>query len=302
MCTLIGRRDPRGDSSFLASTSDDPYTVRNHVVVRSPAAGLRYVGTVVTLAAGEAPWGGMVSRAMNEAGLAFTFSFVNPSPETETKTTATGDAVAFSEGLAGRARTVVEALRYLRGGVPSGATGNYLLLDAQGTLAVVEASLDRTAVQRTDTVACTNRWSNASMPRHAPSVYSAPTSARRQARALELLVNTKTTGIDLALSVLRDHAGQKGGAPEYTDAICNHGRTDGTISSEVIVPHQRTFLYRYGRPCGEDREGLRAWPGYLALRLAELPDGALTTTDGSLTQAAVASGLCIAPTTLGGLP
>lgn len=69
MCTLVGRVCDRG--WILASTSEDPYTVRNQLV-RGRGAPHAYVVVRVVTEDPDAPipWNGMLTRGINAAGLA----------------------------------------------------------------------------------------------------------------------------------------------------------------------------------------------------------------------------------------
>jgi len=75
VCFLAASRGP-GDW-LLASNSDDPYPTLNHLVVESgdPYAYLA-VRVVVPESECTVPWAGMLTRGVNDAGLAFTYAFV----------------------------------------------------------------------------------------------------------------------------------------------------------------------------------------------------------------------------------
>jgi hypothetical protein len=71
-------------------------------------------------------------------------------------------------------------------------------------------------------------------------------------------------------------------------SICNHGRADGTISSEVIEPREARLWWPYGWPCGVARgyEKLArvAWGRYVAFDVAkESADGGVTLFDSQIT-------------------
>ncbi|MCF8568127.1 C45 family peptidase [Alicyclobacillus tolerans] len=293
MCTLVGTRHPiLTYGSFIASTSDDPYSVHNYVVKRTPKTGLCFIGTIVTQSNDTAPWEGMVSRGLNEAGFGFTFSYVGP--ELEDASNIYPDVASFSEGLITKAASVEDAIQYLRHGAPSGATGNYLLLDRDANLAVVEVSLRTSVVYYGEHFCCTNTWSDYRLPRNLPSVYTGHSSQHRRTRALELL-NTGTgveDGIAKVHRILSDHQGHAD-EMNYTFAICNHGKSDGTISSEIIFPQKGLFLYRYGRPCGKRDDVMHSWSEYVAFQAKGGPEGLMTTTDGHLTEVGAVSAISI---------
>lgn len=275
MCTLIGKTSGC-QPPFLASTSDDPYSTRNQVIADTGPNGLRFLAVVVHSLTESVPWDGMITRGLNNAGLAFTYSFVEPATTTHgTRTTSPAD---FSYQLLTECSNTDEAMKFLHGGVPSGCTGNYLLLDATGNLAVVEAATTVSSCFVTEQVVRTNTWTAPSLPPLEPSIYSGQSSAHRVARASHLLERVHAAR-DVA-DILNDHSGSDKQLT-YNLSICNHGSAAGTNSAEILIPAQRTLLYTYGRPCGQN-DSLPSWGHYREFRLDEAANGQLTDLSGSV--------------------
>jgi hypothetical protein len=275
MCTLMGKGAAATDP-FLASTSDNPYSTRNFVVVETPEEGFRYIGTVVESLQDHVPWNGLVSRGLNSQGFAFTYSYVEPAfvgvaPEV--------DPVLFSKRLIASCSSTEDGIQYLAHGAPIGATGNYLLLDRTGTFAVVEVSTHGSAAVITDEAVRTNTWLAPKMPGYAHSVYSGESSRLRLERAQYLL--RQISSVREAPAILNDHEHRKEPEENYGASICNHGLENGTISSEIVIPMEGRFYYAYGRPCGSQSQSLASWSGFQEFRLALTPDGPITSIDGT---------------------
>lgn len=284
MCTIFGRGELAGCKSpfgFLASTSDDPYGVRTHVIAKSPLHAYRFIGTRIKSLKNTVPWEGMLTRALNEKGLAFTYSYV-PCHEEKGEPR---DRLEFSEGLITRCSSVAEAANYLGSGVPEGCTGNWMLLDASGELAVVEASCSSSEVLMQGDLVRTNSWQLLSTPEKTNVAKTGPdpiltaSSDSRLRRATSLLGLEST--VDEVMNLVRDHEGMSYDEPEYGLSICNHGKSMGTVSAEIVVPRQNALYYNFGRPCGAcDR--LASWGRFHKFVLSEVRDGILTSVEGRI--------------------
>jgi hypothetical protein len=278
MCTLVGQA-LGGDVPFLASTSDDPYSTGNYVMAGMAPSGARYLAVVVHSIGGSVQWDGMISRGVNDSGFAFTYSFVAPARVPKCRRTGGMSPTEFSYRLLTECRDTNQALTFLERGVPEGVTGNYLLLDAEGRLAVAEAAQDATYCRWVQSVVRTNAWTVPPMPAEQPSVYGGESSAFRANRASHLLRDVRSSHAVGAL--LRDHIGRGQGSATYGQSICNHGSNEGTISAEILVPRHRVLRYAYGRPCGES-DVLSSWGSYRSFTLGTVPDGHLTDLTGAL--------------------
>jgi hypothetical protein len=298
MCTLIGLAGRVADP-FLASTSDNPYSTRNFVAVKTPEEGFRYIGTFIESLEDSVPWNGALTRGLNSQGFAFTYSYVEPAfvgAATEHPQNKPGvggqhpgvlvgldpplDPVVFSKGLIANCSSTEDAIRYLAGGAPAGATGNYLLLDSAGNFAVVEVSTHESIAVMSQEAARTNTWLAPKMPEYAPSIYSSDSSRRRLERAQHLL--KQVSSAQETPEILKDHKHRKEPEDKYGASICNHGLEHGTVSSEIMMPTKGSFFYAYGQPCGRRNDGLASWSRHEEFRLDLTPDGPITSIDGTL--------------------
>ncbi|UKD57055.1 C45 family peptidase [Amycolatopsis sp. FU40] len=279
MCFLAGINSPR--RWLLASNSDNPYSTTNHLLA---ANGERHsylaVRVVVPSADVPVPWAGMLTRGVNSAGLGFTYAFV---PE---RNLADYPAQEWPARMLAHASTVDEAVACLREESP--LPGNYLLADRSGAMAAVEVGGGRVAVcgPAADAEARANVWQRlAGNP--APGWDEATASTHRYGRGRELLGALDGATPEALRQVLRDHQEDGGPPGKHGRSLCNHGATDGTISSEIIDPDG--FLwFGFGFPCGQPRgdeqDGRTPWGRLVRFSLPEdSAAGDLTTADGAIT-------------------
>lgn len=279
MCFLAGMNGPR--HWLLASNSDNPYATTNHLLA---ASGERHsylaVRVVVPPADVLVPWAGMLTRGVNSAGLGFTYAFV---PEQDM---ADYPAQEWSARMLTNASTVDEAMIYLR--EDSTLPGNYLLVDRAGGMAAVEVGGGRVAVcgPTTGAEARANVW-QCLTENPAPAWDDATASTHRHGRGSELLAASDSATPEALRQVLRDHQEDGGPAGKHGRSLCNHGMTDGTISSEIIDPAGHLW-FGFGFPCGRSRgyeqNGRRPWGRLVRFSLVEgSGSGDLTTADGAIT-------------------
>lgn len=279
MCFLAGMNGPR--YWLLASNSDNPYATTNHLLA---ASGERHsylaVRVVVPPADVVVPWAGMLTRGVNSAGLCFTYAFV---PEQDM---ADYPAQEWSARMLTNASTVDEAITYMRG--DSTLPGNYLLADRAGGMAAVEVGGGRVAVcsPTTGAEARANAW-RCLTQNPAPAWDDATASTHRHGRGSELLGALDSATPEALRQVLQDHREDGGPVGKHGRSLCNHGTTDGTISSEIIDPAGHLW-FGFGFPCGRSRgheqDGRRPWGRLVRFSLAEgSGSGDLTTPDGSIT-------------------
>ncbi|AIJ23199.1 peptidase C45 acyl-coenzyme A:6- aminopenicillanic acid acyl-transferase [Amycolatopsis methanolica 239] len=279
MCFLAGMNGPR--HWLLASNSDNPYTTTNHLLA---ASGERHSYLAVRVVVPDAdvfvPWAGMLTRGVNAAGLGFTYAFV---PEQDM---ADHPAQEWSARMLATASTVEEGLTYLTG--DETLPGNYLFADRSGGMAVVEVGGGRVEVRppATGTEARANGWRFLA-EKAAPSWDDSTASTHRQGRGSELLGALDTASPEALRHVLRDHREDGGPAGKHGRSLCNHGTTDGTISSEIIDPSGHLW-FGFGFPCGSPRgyeqDSRTPWGRLVRFSLAEgSGSGDLTTADGTIT-------------------
>lgn len=281
MCTLLGQN--AAGSWILASTSDDPYVVRNQLVCArtSPHA---YIAVRVVTSADDTsvPWNGMLTRGINAAGLAFTYAYVHqPGNEVFPPQRWNHDMLAHCTDVDG-------AITLIRESVGHVLSGNYLLADRAGNAAALEVSQTEVMVtsRNSGTLVCTNFWQQLSMT--VEDKWGAETARHRSRRGSALLQSGDSEPAAL-FRATRDHIDAGGDAErDYGISICNHGRVEGTISGEILDPEEQRLWWTYGWPCGAYRgyetPGRVPWGRYVAFDVRRISEGGeVTTLDGQVT-------------------
>jgi hypothetical protein len=281
MCTLLAQQSQQ--AWVVGSNSDNPYDVRNRVLAAG-GPGYSYLAVQVESdPANPVPWNDMLTRGINSAGLAFTYAFVAPRDHVSVP------AQTWTADLLATAADVKTACAVMESQVGAILTGNYLLADASGAAIVAEVSptsIDYT-LPRGTTLACANHWQSSQDP--SPIDWAQDTSSDfRTPRAWQLL-DTETVSASLA-----DHSGnQDDSARDRGSSLCNHGRTAGTTSSEILQPAAKRLWFAHGWPCGtlqgHEQATRRPWGSYLpfSVPIGEVESAELVTTDGKVTVAGV---------------
>ena len=326
MCTNFGLTgasvDPFG-KVLLGSVSDDPYDIRTRVVVERSGEGYAFIGTelaavssTVSLPDYNASVAGWPTRALNEKGLGYTWTFVAEKPDNAAPADGCKSADAFAE-IMRTCATVTEAIDRLSR-MPRNFSGAFMLADRLGELAVVEAGRKSLAVTQRHSMVhggaavSVNCWlvqSEEGLPICAVDETAVPNHSRyTRARAL-LRAASERADFDQLAAMLCDHDGRERFAgdnpwiPGHGYSICNHGSlrepgfsaarpAHGTVSAEIIDCVGGVFWYAYGWPCGEAPEGDdqllqdRSWGRFIGFPLAALPAGVYTTLSGELTHLA----------------
>ena len=281
-CTIIGGFDARG-RPLLASNSDNPYGTRTRITVGA-ADGVRFVGTRITSLENSVEWNDMISRVVNEHGMAFTWSSVpNNLPSEEHK----GFGLKTTGQQLVATQNIPDAVSVLRQGGRS-VSGCFLLADAvRSEIAVVEVAGGNTSVSRIfgqGVVVKANHFETEEMRRFEADTSCNPyrySAAKRIDRAKELSVGVLS--VRRLATILADHDGREQGG-EYGLSICNHGTAYGSVSSEILDPESGTMFYAFGWPCGEEiPEGILGvpWGSHLEFTLG-LTDGEYNSPDGAL--------------------
>jgi hypothetical protein len=288
----------RDGRPLMMSTSDDPFNTRTRLVVEHPAGALRYIATQIISPPPMVSWTGMHTRGLNEAGLAYCWSYVTPADE-PTDATAVGiPYYQFGNLVLSTATSVDEALSLLDA-YPRAYHGNYLFAERSGKIALAEVgtrTLRVTEATLDGSVGRTNHWIEGASVEDAGIECS---SHHRFGRISALLAQEDGgIGPDTFMSFCRDHEGRD--TPGILHSICSHGHEGqgaewfGTVSSEVIEPASGILWYCYGWPCGESPSAPvhqpgqeHSWGAYLPFRLAELDPGEYVAIDGRLTQTAL---------------
>ena len=281
MCTLLGKS--RSGAALLVSNSDDPYAIRNQLVCAS-ATPYAYVAVRVVTEGPETgvPWNRMLTRGINSAGLAFTYAYVHE-PGNETP-----PPQRWPEALLAECADVAAGVEFIQRRVGEVLSGNYLLADRSATVAAVEISQTRVSIRHPEggLLVCTNQWER--LPMQAPDRWGAQTARERFSRG-KALFERDTADLADGFRAARDHVDRGRDADRsYGISICNHGRVEGTISSEVADPARSWLWWTYGWPCGAARgyEALSRvpWGRYVAFDAGKVSaDGEVTTLDGLIT-------------------
>jgi hypothetical protein len=268
-CTIIGAtgKATKDGNVYIAGTSDNPFITgsRKPVYVTIPEKGYKFVGTPCII---QDPPGNFVNvgtdRFMNEKGFSSVYSYVHTDEPT--------GPIALSRyefylKMATTVATVDEVIKFIKENPRgSGASGCGIFADAAGNLALIEFAFQTFNVvgkwSKNDLgiAARANRWETDKMkpldttklhPGN-PSKYYA-TSAYRYERAMELL-NFFSGKIDVNIlkEIMGDNKNREYPATgEHGKSISSHGKTLGTVSSEVYDPVNLTFWYTYGWPDGD---------------------------------------------------
>ena len=153
MCTNIGLTGSKYPSAkvLIGGVSDDPYDIRTRVVVERSVHGYAFIGTElkalseeVSMPGYNASVAGWPTRALNEKGLAYTWTFAHEKPENVAPADAFKSSTAWAE-IMRHCATIDEAIVMLSD-MKRDFSGNFMLVDSAGNLAVVEAGRRRLTV------------------------------------------------------------------------------------------------------------------------------------------------------------
>ena len=325
MCTNIGLTGSKYPFAkvLIGGVSDDPYDIRTRVVVERSVHGYAFIGTElkalseeVSMPGYNASVAGWPTRALNEKGLAYTWTFAHEKPENVAPADAFKSSTAWAE-IMRRCATIDEAIVMLSD-MKRDFSGNFMLVDSAGNLAVVEAGRRRLTVTQRRSMAeggsavAVNCWlaqADEGLPMASVDNRDVPNYSRYR-RSIDLLEAAENRGNFVGLAaMLRDHgfrersAGGNPLTPGHGYSICNHGTlggdhfsggrpAHGSVSAEIIDPVDGIFWYAYGWPCGEAPEAgdqllqERSWGAFIGFPLATLPAGTYTTLQGELTSLA----------------
>lgn len=308
--------------AILGSISDDPYDIRTFVRALCPERELAHLGTELVSTSEHTleergypcrPY--ETTRAVNEAGLAFTCAGVFERGDVEPAT----DPVFFMEAtsqMLGKCRSVDDAIDHLASVGPTSFAWNVLLADAEGHIAKIEigkagfAVVERYSPADPGVLVSVNCFIEMAEYNDSESLLSnlRNNNACRLETGVALANRFKGELDPHTLSViLADHTNLDRDPNDnpvldaWGYSICNHGTRGsdtypyedlpwGTVSAEILEPSHRRLWYAYGWPCGHApshgdqiyQEG--SWGKFIAF---ELPDtvetGPYTTVDGQVT-------------------
>ncbi len=203
----------------------------------APQRGYRYA--YVTSAGSP----GVFSSGINECGLAVADTHV-PSRDI-------GPGLArytLMMNLLEEQANVASALAYLRE-VPQMGSGNLLLADAAGGLAICESGYRRHGVIQPveDAVVATNHFASAALcDAYAEAGSETHAESLSRQHTLRAALHAAYGGLDVehAKTLMARHTDQD-------PAICRHqaGKESCTISNVIYLPGERRFLFCHGYPC-----------------------------------------------------
>ncbi len=323
MCTNIGltgsSAEPFGNV-LIGGVSDDPYDIRTRVVVERSTEGYAFIGTELKALSDDVSMpgyndsvAGWPTRALNEKGLAYTWTFAHEKPENRAPASAYKSSAAWAN-IMRHCASVDEAIAMLRD-IPRDFSGNFMLADRSGDLAVVEAGRKPLAVTQRRSMGAggsavsVNCWldqADEGLAIAAVANRDVPNYSR-YTRSVDLLEAAQNrAGFGELAAMLRDHgfrerfAGDNPLTPGHGYSICNHGTlggshfsgehpAHGSVSAEIIDPVGGIFWYAFGWPCGEAPDAGdqllqdKSWGTFIGFPLAVLPAGVYTTLQGDLT-------------------
>lgn len=310
-CTLIGASGDYTDTGnvLIASTSDNEYIrgPRKPVVVNSSIGKYRVIHTPCLLKCDDGTFVNEGSdRGLNSAGFCWTRSWAitneRPPDRLELK------AKEWFLALGSSVSCVKEAIDYMtRSPRPFGVNGNYILGDTRGYLAAVELGFHQYEIahyfnpDESGIITRVNEYETPKMRKIDHTSYNASmyheTSHLRKSRLRELILKYKILSSQTMKEILSDQLGNKQiSNSSHGAGICSIGITHGTVSSEIILPKEMTFYYRYGFPSlvninlNQEIFGanINSWDDWLPFQIDELHfDCNLSTWDGVLTPEAI---------------
>ena len=291
------------NKALIASNGDNEYQYNAALLVVDPNDGYKYIGNQIVGPEGgsRSPWTDMITRGLNEEGLAYTWTYVAPDNIEPDSGEAFGITFEqFGRMVLSQAATVEEAIE-LVDEYPRAYHGNFLFADASGTMAMLEISTKSYEVifQGDDgTIGRANSWLSPEMQRLSEASDDMSDSGCRQNRWDELLeANSGSITEQTMMRMASDYEG----ALEHGWSIESH-RCDpettvcrsASTSSEVISPSDGTFWWNWGwgsgrQPRFPEQQGIhdRSWGVYVPFKLSALKPGEYVTKDSRLTPLAI---------------
>ncbi|GGG05752.1 carcinine hydrolase/isopenicillin-N N-acyltransferase family protein [Paenibacillus abyssi] len=277
-CTIAAIRS--AERYLLASNSDNPWDTRTKVRL-AKGKHWKYIGTELVCPDDSLPWSNMVTRGINEKGIAFTFAYVDCNPELYQGGIGFKD---FGDHILGSFQTLEEIEQYVQQN-PVQVHGNFLFADDRGNLLVSEIHPARKHFEWNPghTVIRTNHFLN--LPFANDQEIAETCSVVRYQSGMYKLSQNESNDQDhfgCLKTLLSNHYLREQGS-HWGGSTCNHGEKVGTVSSEILDPANRELQYCYGPPCGEGAE-MQGWGRYVPFKLNEWTGEettALTTLDGN---------------------
>lgn len=289
--------------ALIASNGDNGYQFNARLVVRDPDDGYKYVGNIIVAPEGTppSPWTNMVTRGLNEAGFAYSWTYVSPQRDEPSFANAWGVTFEqFGRMILSQAANVEEAIALVEE-YPRAYHGNFIFADADGNMALLEISTESYEVimHDQDGVAYrANHWLHPNMQELRDPPPDMSDSGWRQSRLEELFeANRGNITEQTLMRIFSDTHG----ALEHGWSIESHRcdpETDvcrsGTTSSDVMSPSDLTFWWSWGwgsgmQPRFPEQKNLhdRSWGVYVPFYLPAMEPGEYATTESRLTPLAI---------------
>lgn len=252
MCTIIGLRDKTTKNPIIGSNSDNPWNARTRLIVNENH--YKFIGTELICEDASLPWANMVTRGLNEKGLAYTFAYVQPNDQDYTQVSDGINFRDFSLQLLGKCANVKEAVEMI-GDLKRAFHGNFILSDNSGDLKLAEVGIQKLAFLDTTTcfIRC-NHYCSTEMNQLTDMAYAKETNSHsRYEAAVNTFESLNSSNKDSIIKVLTSHNSRLKEESLWGHSPCNHGLGFGTVSSEIIDPLNGIFYFNFGWPCGEQQ-------------------------------------------------
>lgn len=278
-CTITVVYNQNLERYFLGSNSDNPWDAKTKVCVKKGDSH-KFIGTELVCDDEHLPWSNMITRGVNEKGIAYTFAYVDCSDIA--KQSEKIRFKGFGEYLLGNFSSLESIQQYIKEAneLPH---GNFLFADSEGNSLVCELHPEQQQFEwnpKTPFIK-TNHYLEL---KYFEEDYVTETNSllRYQGGREEIdETNFETSIISGLTRFLSNHRNEKLNK-SWGSSTCNHGSSAGTVSSEIIDTKNRTLWYCYGPPCGRN-DKLNSWGEYIKFSLSDFPEeGDLTTTSGQI--------------------
>ncbi|MEE3955994.1 carcinine hydrolase/isopenicillin-N N-acyltransferase family protein [Peribacillus frigoritolerans] len=275
-CTIAAIRS--GNRYLLASNSDNPWGTRTKLQIKQ-GKDLKFIGTELVCPDDSLPWSNMITRGINDKGIAFTFSYVDCNPDLYQGGPGFKD---FGYHILGSFQSLKEIEHYLRH-EPLQVHGNFLFADDLGNLLVCEIHPEERFFEWNpeSSFIRTNHFLN--LPFTNDREIQETCSILRYQSGIYALGQQRATNVpplEFLTALLRNHH-LKEKQSDWGASTCNHGRIAGTVSSEILDPLTKKIFYCFGPPCGEGKE-MNGWGKYVPFQLSDKEEEELTTIDGEI--------------------
>lgn len=274
-CTIAAIRSD--NRYLLASNSDNPWDTRTKVTIKQ-GKDLSFIGTELYCPDDNLPWSSMITRGINERGIAFTFSYVGCNPELYKGGPSFKE---FGHKILGSFQTLKDIEQFLQN-EPLQVHGNFLFADDIGNLLVSEIHPEERHFEwnPVSPLIRTNHYLNLTYTND-KEIRESKSILRFQSGIYSINHQRDSdVPFEFLTTLLRNHQ-FKEQKSNWGGSTCNHGNSNGTISSEILDPLTRKIFYCFGPPCGEETE-MKSWGKYVPFHLVDKTEREITTINGEI--------------------